>query len=73
MAKEENEAQKESTEDAQGIGHRPSLDQIQSHHVGVWGSSVSSRAPVTGMITNRYSEGNGDVHGPVMNNWSDDP
>jgi hypothetical protein len=73
MAKEEDEAQKESTEDAQGMSNRLGLDQIHSHHMGVWGNTVSSLAPVTGMITNGYSEGFGDVRGPVMNNWSDDP
>ncbi|MDD4307972.1 MAG: hypothetical protein PHU53_04100 [Thermoplasmata archaeon] len=41
--------------------------------MGVWGNTVSSLAPVTGMITNGYSEGYGDVRDPVMNNWSDDP
>ncbi|MFO7619429.1 MAG: hypothetical protein R6W91_07255 [Thermoplasmata archaeon] len=69
MAQEEDEAPKESTEDAQSLV----VTRFRTHHMGVWGNTVSSLAPVTGMITNGYSEGNGDVRGPVMNNWSDDP
>jgi len=65
MAKKENAAPKESTKDAQVLS--------QSSAVGVWGNSASSRAPVTGMITNGYSERSGDVHSTMMNNWSDDP
>jgi hypothetical protein len=57
MAKEEDEAPKESTEDAQGLVHTS----FEFNHMGVWGNTVSSLAPVTGMITNGYSEDSGDV------------
>jgi hypothetical protein len=59
MAKEEDEAPKEGAEDAQAVVH--DLSRFVSRSMGVWGNTVSSRAPVTGMITNGYSEGPGDV------------
>ena len=58
MAKEEDEAPKESAEDEKAVVQPI---QIRSSPLGVWGNTVSSRAPVTGMITNGYSEGPGDV------------
>jgi len=58
MAQEEDEAPKEGPEDEEGIGL--ALNR-HSFAMGVWGNTVSSLAPVTGMITNGYSEGPGDV------------
>ena len=70
MAKKEDEAQKESSENAQVLIR---ASQVQTSNMGVWCNTVASWAPVTGMITNGYSEGIGDVHISMMNNWSDDP
>jgi len=67
VAKKEDEAPQESAEDEKG------LIQASNSKVGVWGNTASSRAPVTGMITNGYSERSGDVLTTMMNNWSDDP
>ncbi|MBU4592614.1 MAG: hypothetical protein KKH41_08555 [Candidatus Thermoplasmatota archaeon] len=47
MAKKEDEAPKESTEDAQSLVSTS----FRTDHMGVWGNTVSSLAPVTGMIT----------------------
>ncbi len=41
--------------------------------MGVWGNTVSSWAPVTGMISIGYSDEIDDDLFHVMNNWSDDP
>jgi hypothetical protein len=67
VAKEEDEAQEARPENEKG------LIQTKLSKVGVWGNTASSRAPVTGMITNGYSERSGDVRTAMMNNWSDDP
>jgi len=55
MEEEEDAPPQEKAENEETIGH-----------MGVWGNTVSSRAPVMGVIANGFAE-------KVMTNWSNDP